>query len=107
MADNELNWGNVKIGDLMKNWPKTETGEPEAPAFLKHCSCVDMEDELLVSLLEGFGVPSMRQYGSSAKVILGMSAMGADVYVPKSLLADAQALLDGDTEGEMQDDEQF
>lgn len=107
MADNELVWGNVKMGDLMKNWPRGEDGEPEAPAFLKHCSCVDMDDELCVSLLEGFGIPSLRQYGSSAKVVLGMSAMGADIYVPKSLLADAQALLEGgaETTGGARDDE--
>ena len=95
MADNELTWNNVPYGELVKTWPKGEDGEPEAPAFLKHCSCVDMDDEVVVSLLEGFGIPSVRQYGNSIKVVLGMSAMGADIYVPQSLLADARALLEG------------
>ena len=109
MADNELSWGNVKFGDLVKNWPKDENGEPEEPAFLKHCSCVDMDDELTVSLLEGFGIPSLRQYGGSAKVVLGMSAMGADIYVPESLLPDARALLESGTEstGGAREDEEL
>jgi len=95
LADNELTWNNVPYGELVKTWPKGEDGEPEAPAFLVHRSCVDMDDELTVSQLEGSGIPSVRKYGNSATVILGMSAMGADIYVPQSLLADARTLIEG------------
>ena len=95
MSDNELSWGRTEFGELLENWPKGEDGEPEAPAFLVHRSCVDMDDELTVSQLEGSGIPSVRKYGNSATVILGMSAMGADIYVPQSLLADARTLIEG------------
>jgi len=107
LSDNDLSWGKFEYGELLETWPRGGDGEPEAPAFLTHCSCVDMDDELTVSMLDSFGIPCVRQYGSSAKVVLGMSAMGADIYVPKSLLADARALLEGDSEGDAQDNEQL
>lgn len=88
-------WENSEEKEQLEDWPKDETGTPEEPVFLKHCSCVDMDDELTVNLLAASGVPSLRQYGDGTLVVLGMSAMGADIFVPKSLLADAQAILEG------------
>ena len=90
-----FSWKKSADREPLKNWPKDGEGNPEEPVFLKHCSCVDLEDEMTINLLLSADIPSLRQYsdGTFGKVILGMSGYGADIFVPASLLEDAQALL--------------
>lgn len=90
-------WARSLPGETYKIWPKKD-GEAEPPAFLQHCSTVNMEDELLINMLTGYGIPSVRLYplnGSFGKVVLGMSADGADIYVPESMLDEAISLIGG------------
>ena len=73
-------------------WPKDNLGNSERAVFLCHLSSNDMADELLVNLLDAFGIPAVRQYpgdGDFGKVILGMSGYGTDLYVPESMYEDA------------------
>lgn len=96
----KLGWGFSKTGKLLKNWPTDEAGEPLPGAFLKHCSSLDMEDEMTVNLLEAYGIPCVRRYpenGSFGRIVLGMSGTGADLFVPESMLEDAQALIAEET----------
>ena len=54
-----------------------------------------MNDELKINMLEAYGIPCLRLYpgdGSFGRVVLGMSGLGTDIYVPESMLEDAQAL---------------
>ncbi len=91
-------WGRCLPSDKPKNWPVSPDGEPESPAFLAHCTCLDMDDEILLNMLSAYGIPAFRYYpgdGGFGKVVLGMSSSGADIYVPQSLFADAQALMGG------------
>lgn len=91
-------WGKDLPGSLQDKWPRTPDGDFEEPAFLKHCTALDLEDELLVNMLDAYGVPCVKQYpcdGQFGKLILGMSGTGVDIYVPKSLLDDALALCEG------------
>ena len=47
-------------------------------------------------MLEAYGIPCLRDYpgdGSFGKVVLGMSGQGTDIYVPESMLEEAQNLL--------------
>lgn len=83
------------------NWPKGENGEPEKAVFLKHCTCVNMENQMLRNMLEGYGIPSIEGYpddGGFGKVVLGMSASGADIYVPASMHDDALSLIGGNSD---------
>ncbi len=89
-------WSRDLPGELWERWPKDEKGEPEAPAFLTRCSCIDLQDQLLINRLQSYGVPAVKQYpsnGSFDKVLFGMSSDGTDIYVPASLLEDAKVLL--------------
>ena len=66
----------------------------------------NMVDELTVNMLEACGIPCLRVYpgdGSFGKLIFGMSGQGTDIYVPKSMAADAAALCNykGDYEMEI------
>ncbi len=97
-ACTKASWGRSFLGDTIKKWPLLSDNEPEKPAFLKHCSSVDMEDEMLINMLSAYGIPAIKQYpqnGGLGKIVLGMSGSGADIYVPESLLADALALMEG------------
>ena len=91
-------WYRSVPGEVYKMWPKTD-GVPEEPVFLKHCTSIDLEDEMLVSMLSAYGIPAVKMYpgmgGGFGVVVLGMSAEGCDVYVPASMHNDAEALLAG------------
>lgn len=82
-------------GELYERWPKDENGEPEEPMLLGTCINLNMADELVINMLEAYGIPCIRIYpgdGSFGKVVLGMSGQGTEIYVPKSLFEDAAAL---------------
>lgn len=98
---NKEKWGRSSYGDLQESWPKTENGDFEEPAFLRHCASTDMEDELVINMLSAYGIPCVKQYpvdGALGKVILGVSGSGADLFVPKSMLEDARKLCEGGAE---------
>jgi hypothetical protein len=105
----ELSWGWEKIGGLMDRWPKDENGEPEAPAFLENVTGSQFEIDMQKNMLAAFGIPVVEQYpldGQFGKVILGMSGTGVDLYVPQSMLADAQQLMSGEFELEDEPEEE-
>lgn len=94
-----LSWGKTELGALSKDWPLDESGNPVAPAFLVHRSTVGMEDEMTVNFLNAYGIPAIRLYpndGDFAKIIIGVSGVGADIYVPMTLKDDAISLLEGE-----------
>lgn len=94
-------WGWAPIGKLSDSWPRDDAGEFVPPAFLTHCLCIDMQDEMLINMLAAYGIPAIRQYpedGSFGRVILGMSGNGTDIYVPQTLIEDALALISDECE---------
>jgi len=96
-GEKKSTWANPHFGTLYEEWPKND-GVPEDPVFLKHCSSVDMEDEMFVSMLSAFGIPAVKQYpanGGFGKVVLGMSGEGTDIFVPASMLNDALSVIGG------------
>ncbi|MCL2367725.1 MAG: hypothetical protein FWC72_01910 [Oscillospiraceae bacterium] len=98
MAREDWNFGKAKEGPP---WPKNDAGEPVAPAYLAHLRAVDMEGQIVVTMLESADIPVVTQYpngGSFGRVILGFSGTGIDVYVPETMLADAKEMLSGEFE---------
>ena len=94
-----MEWGLHRYGKEFDAWPKDPSGEPEEAAFLVHCGPLDMEADMVRSMLEAYGVPSVSKYpgdGAFGKVMLGISGNGTDIYVPASRLAEAQELLKGE-----------
>lgn len=89
-------WGKRIPGDLYERWPRAESGEPEAPTYLCHCRGLDMDEAMLVTRMESYGIPCLCRYpnnGEFGHLILGLSGTGVDVFVPASLWADACELL--------------
>ncbi len=96
-------WGRRITGKLYERWPRDEKGELIEPVFLTHSFCLDMSDEMLVNLLEAYGIPCVRQYpndGDFGRLILGTSGTGVDIYVPKTMYDDAVNLTEGSAEYE-------
>ena len=99
-------WGRHEYGKTYDAWPKTESGEPVEPAFLTHCSPLDMEAQMVQSMLESFGIPSIRRLpgdGAFGQLILGMSGNGIEIYVPCTMLNEAQELLKGEPDDGLQE----
>lgn len=91
-------WGRAGSGLVFERWPKDANGDPEDSALLCSCSNTDLSDELTVNMLEAYGIPCVRDYpgyGGFGRVIMGTSATGVDIYVPKSMLEVAQKLIEG------------
>lgn len=99
----KLEWGRKITGDLLKRWPRDDKGDLIEPVFLTHCTCLDMQDEMLVNLLEAYSIPCLRQYpndGDFGRIVLGMSGPGVDIYIPKTMYEDAVNLSEGSAEYE-------
>ena len=99
--EKKSDWGRAPGKQLSDRWPKTAQGEPEMPALLCNCKSLDLGDELRINMLEAYGIPCLKIYpgdGRFGKLILGMSGQGVDIYVPQSLLEDARALCEAESE---------
>ena len=89
-------------------WPRTEEGKPIPPVFLTHVAALDLEGQILISLLESSGISVIAQLplgGEFGKIILGFSGTGIDLYVPETQLEDAEILISGEFEEEAESDE--
>lgn len=94
----DKNWSRSLPGGLLERWPKDERGEPEEPVLLTTAINLNLFDEMTVNMLEAYGIPCLKRYpgdGSFGKVVLGMSGQGTEIFVPKSMLEDAAALVSG------------
>ncbi|MCL2409970.1 MAG: hypothetical protein FWC96_10250 [Oscillospiraceae bacterium] len=88
-------------------WPKDVDGKPVPPAFLVHIHGGPITLELTLNLLDAYGMPYICQYpnnGLFGKLIMGHPPAGMEVFVPETLLVEAQNLLSADI---CEDDEEI
>ena len=88
------NFGNPKKG---LPWPNGADGNPVPPAFLVHLRALDLEAQIVKTMLESAEIPVIVQQpagGDFGQIILGFSGTGVDLYIPQTLLDAAKALLD-------------
>lgn len=88
-------WG-LNFSGVTGDWPVTDSGEPEAPAFLEHIYGSETELALRRNMLWAYGVPTVASYpmdGALGKIVLGRSGFGMDIFVPESMLEDAENIL--------------
>lgn len=99
----KLTWGRDLPGSVAEKWPRDDRGEFVPAAELTECSQLDMGDSVLISMLDAYGIPAFRRfphYGGFGNMMLGMSAEGVAIMVPETLLDDARALMEGESENE-------
>ena len=92
-----ITWENAKKNNPLERWPVRADGEPEQPIFLTKCSNLNLEDSMLVSMLEAYDIPTMRQYpndGKFGRLYLGVSGGGVEIFVPESMLEDARNIIE-------------
>ena len=80
-------------------WPLDEKGEPIAPVYLMHIGGKPMDMEMTVGLLKAYGIPhvsEMPNNGAFGKLIMGFPPSGMELYVPETMLEDAQNILSAD-----------
>ena len=80
-------------------WPKLENGESVPPAYLTHIHGGPLDMEITLNLLEAYGIPHVCEYpnnGLFGKLLVGYPPAGVDVYVPETLLEDAQNIMSAD-----------
>ena len=78
------------------NWPKDDSGEPVAPVYLKHISGGPLDLEVAINLLQAYGIPHVSEYpnnGQFGKLILGHPPSGMEIFVPETMLEEAQNIL--------------
>lgn len=89
-------WGWSRNPRLLEKWPRNADGAPEVPQFLCHAAATNMEAEMIANMLDAYGIPCLQEYmndGRFGRVIMGTPGTGVWLYVPESLHADAQALM--------------
>ena len=82
-------------------WPRDDEGKPVKPALLTTVMGTQVDYEMTISLLQSFGVPTIRDFPNdiqNAKILLGFSGAGMDVYVPENMLELAKELLSSEPE---------
>jgi len=97
--DNNIEWGLSNGSVVHGTWPKNEDGTPMTPVIIRHCYNLNFEDDLILNMLEAYGIPCFRQYtgdGSFGKLILGVSGQGSDIYVPLCYADEAKKLCEGE-----------
>ena len=78
------------------SWPLDDSGESVPPVFLKHIHGGPLDLELTLNLLEAYGIPHVEEFpnnGLFGRLILGHPPGGMDVFVPETMLEDAQNVL--------------
>jgi len=84
-------------------WPLDSSGNKVKPAFLANISGSQLDYEMALSLLRAYKIPYACDFpgaGPLAKIIVGFSGAGMDIYVPETMLEDARELLFGEAEDE-------
>ena len=92
-------------GELYKQWPRDEKGEPVPPKFLAHCTSRDAQDVMLVNYLQSYGIPAAVIHpgdGSFGKVVLGISGTGSSIYVPETMYDQAKELMEAKPDDDLQ-----
>lgn len=80
-------------------WPNDENGKPVSPVFLTHVHGGPLDMELTLNLLQAYGIPYTCEYpnnGLFGQLIMGYPPGGMEVYVPETMLEDAQNILSAD-----------
>jgi len=91
-----MNQKSMKAGP---EWPNDESGNTVPPAYLTYIHGGPLDMELTLNLLEAYGIPYVCEYpnnGLFGKLIMGYPPGGMEVYVPESMLEDAQNVLSAD-----------
>lgn len=88
-------------------WPVDGSGQKEKAVRLMNSFDSAADSDMTISLLAAYGIPCFKYYdldGGAGKVINGFSGYGASLYVPQTMLEDAQNILNAEAVEEDEND---
>lgn len=89
-------------------WPEDEHGERVKAVLLKETLDSPADADMMISLLAAYGIPCFKYYekeGGAGKVINGFSGYGASLYVPQTMLEEAENILNAEVTEEDESDD--
>lgn len=89
------------------DWPIDAQGEKEKAVLLTSTFDSTADADMLISLLAAYRIPCFKYFdyeGGAGKVINGFSGYGASLYVPQTMLEDAQNILNAEAVEEDEND---
>ena len=97
----------VREASLPVYRPRAETMVSGYSYLLKETFDSPAESDMMISMLAAYGIPCFKYYekeGGAGKVINGFSGYGASLYVPQTMLEDAQNILNAEAVEEDEND---
>ena len=89
------------------DWPIDAQGEKEKAVLLTSTFDSTADADMLISLLAAYRIPCFKYFdyeGGAGKVINGFSGYGASLYVPETMLEEAQNILNAEAVEEDEND---
>jgi hypothetical protein len=102
------NWFFSKKKKLKDSWPKDSGGALVRPTLLTHVGGSALDMQMTISLLEAYGIPAIDHYpndGEFGRMMIGHAGGGMDIYVPETMLVEAQDILSAEVVEEEPGDE--
>ena len=100
-------WKFGKSHKAEPDWPLEESGEKVKAVLLKETFDSPAESDMVISMLAAYGIPCFKYYdkdGGAGKVINGFSGYGASLYVPQTMLEEANNILNAEVTEEDEND---
>lgn len=88
-------------------WPVDGSGQKEKAVRLMNSFDSAADSDMTISLLAAYGIPCFKYYdldGGAGKVINGFSGYGASLYVPQTMLEEANNILNAQAVEEDEND---
>ena len=101
-------WKFGKSHKTEPDWPLEESGEKVKAVLLKETFDSPAESDMVISMLAAYGIPCFKYYdkdGGAGKVINGFSGYGASLYVPQTMLEEANNILNAEVAEEDENDD--
>jgi len=103
MPKPKLGWSfkRAKGTSPLPEWPKDDKGENVPAAFLINIGGTQIDYDLALSVLRAFNIPyacELPGSGQFTTIYMGFSGGGMNIYVPETMLEEAENILSADTE---------
>ena len=92
-------WKFGKSHKTEPDWPLEEDGQKVKAVRLMDTFDSVADADMVISLLAAYGIPCFKYYdleGGAGKVINGFSGYGASLYVPQTMLEEANNILNAE-----------
>ena len=101
-------WKFGKSHKTEPDWPREEDGQKVKAVRLMGTFDSVADADMVISLLAAYGIPCFKYYdleGGAGKVINGFSGYGASLYVPQTMLEEANNILNAEVAEEDENDD--